>query len=93
MTQRTEVFWFSVQYIIPNIVAGSCHTNTVAAFLLAIVSQLIQQVVQQLESILPPPQPVPVKSSQVNGHSKRRRRRRRRKGSIEHSSDLSEDGM
>lgn len=79
--------------IMINIVSGSSHTNTVAAFLLAIVSQLVQQVVQQLESALPAPQPLPVKSSQLNGHSKRRRRRRRRKGSIDNSSDLSEEGM
>lgn len=70
---------------------GSCHTNTVAAFLLATVSQLIQKLVQQFETVLPVPQPPPVKTSQLNGHSKRRRRRRRRKGSIDNSSDLSED--
>lgn len=70
---------------------GSSHTNTVAALLLTMVSQLIQKLVQQLETVLPSPQPLPVKSLQLNGHCKRRRRRRRRKGSIDNSSDLSED--
>lgn len=77
---------------------GSEEFMRVVALLLAIISQFLQEALQQLEKVLPlpvaplpPTPPITENNVAVNGVSKRRhrRRRRRRRGSSE-GSDLSE---
>lgn len=75
---------------------GSEEFMRVVALQLAIVSQLVQQALLQLEKVLPPPKAPLSLSSPLNvntnglSRKRRRRRRRRRRGSSEGSSDLSE---
>lgn len=81
---------------------GSEEYMRVVALQLAVISQLLQQVLDLLEKKLPPPSaphsPTPTETENnmcANGLSKRRRRRRRRRrrGSSEGSSDLSEGNI